>query len=132
MDYKVKQVKKEDFYEEFNRWSDKHQFPTMHQDLLPEYCFVCYRDSDPIYAIWFWLTNSKMSVITFMMSNKSVSHKKRIGGKKALILGVIQYAKKKKQKMLFCPTSSKDVADVLLDIGFTEGDKNFGQYFYKL
>ncbi len=49
-----------------------------------------------------------------------------------LLTKVIEYAKKKKQKMIYFPTSNQEVANILLELGFIEGDKGFGQYFFKL
>lgn len=128
----VKQVKKEDIYQEYERMNNLHHFPLINIDLLPEYAFVCYKDELPIYLVWFWFTNSKMAVVTFILSNKGVNYKKRIGGIKFLMNSVIDYAKKKKQKCIFFPTSNKAVSDILIEIGFNEGDIGFGQYFYKI
>ncbi len=33
---------------------------------LPEFAFVVYREETPLYAIWYWFTNSKASLITFI------------------------------------------------------------------
>ena len=132
MSFIVKQVKKEDIYSDYERMSALHHFPAWNIDLLPEYAFVCYVDELPIYMVWFWFTNSKLSIVTFILSNKGMNYKKRIGGMQFLLTKVIEYAKKKKQKMMYFPTSNQEVANVLLELGFFEGDKGFGQFFYKL
>ena len=49
-----------------------------------------------------------------------------------LLTKVIEYAKKKKQKMMQFPTSNQEVANILLEFGFFEGDKGFGQFFIRL
>lgn len=132
MEFVVKQVKKEDFYQEYERLNSLHHFPTLNIDLLPEYAFVCFRDEIPIYCVWFWFTNSKLAVMSFVLSNKGVNYKKRLGGMKYLFIKVIEYAKKKKQKTIFFPNSNKEVSNILIELGFVEGDKGFGQYFYNI
>lgn len=132
MSFIVKQVKKEDIYSDYERMCVLHHFGAWNIDLLPEYAFVCYKDELPVYMVWFWFTNSKLSIVTFILSNKSVNYKKRIGGMQFLLTKVIEYAKKKKQKMIYFPTSNQEVANVLLEIGFFEGDKGFGQFFIRL
>lgn len=132
MEFIVKQVKKEDIYSDYERMNNLHKFPLVHKDLLPEFAFVCYKDELPIYMIWFWFTNSKLAIITYILSNKGVNYKKRIGGMQFLINKIIDYAKKKKQRMIYFPTSNQEVANVLLEIGFFEGDKGFGQFFKQI
>jgi hypothetical protein len=132
MKFQVKQVKKEEIYTDYARMCSLHHFTSWNIDLLPEYAFVCYADEIPIYLVWFWFTNSKMAIVTFILSNKGVNYKKRIGGMQFLITEVINYAKKKKQKMIYFPTSNQEVANKLIQLEFFEGDPRFGQYFYKL
>ena len=129
MPFIVKQVKKEDIYLEYERMNNLHHFPLINIELLPEYAFVCYRDEMPIYLIWFWFTNSKLVIISFILSNKGVNYKKRDGGIKFLLNSIINYAKKKKQKMIFFPNSNSEIAKILLEMDFVEGDKGFGQFF---
>ena len=130
--FSVKKHSKEEFYETYCRWSLLHNFPLANKEMFPESVFVCYSDDLPIYAIWFWFTNSKICITTFMLSNKGVNYKKRIGGKLALMKEVINYAKKKKQFLIYCPTTSKDVIETLLELGFNQGDGDSSQYFLKL
>lgn len=132
MSFVVKKIKKEDIYSDYKRMCDLHHFPAWNMHLLPEYAFVCYKDELPIYMVWFWFTNSKLAIVTFILSNKGVNYKKRIGGIEYLITKVVQYAAKKKQIMIYFPTSNKEIGNILLESGFFEGDKGFGQYFYKL
>ena len=132
MSFIVKQVKKEDIYSDYERMCALHHFGAWHIDLLPEYAFVCYKDELPVYMVWFWFTNSKLAIATFMLSNKGVNYKKRIGGMQFLLTKVIEYAKKKNQKMMYFPTSNQEIGNILLELGFIEGDKGFGQFFYKL
>jgi hypothetical protein len=132
MAFEVKKHSKEEFFDTYCRWSLLHKFPLANKEMFPETALVLYKDDLPIYAIWFWFTNSKICIATFMLSNKGVNYKKRIGGKKALMLEVINYAKKKKQLLIYCPTTSKEVIETLLEVGFNQGDSDSSQYFLKL
>lgn len=132
MAFEVKKHSKEEFYDTYCRWSLLHGFPIANIKMFPESAFVCYIDDLPIYAIWFWFTNSKICISTFLLSNKGVNYKKRIGGKKALIQEVINYAKRKKQFLIYFPTTSKEVIETLLELGFNPGDSDSSQYFLKL
>ena len=132
MAFEVRKHSKEEFYDDFCRWSNLHKFPLANKEMFPDTALVCYNNDLPIYAIWFWFTNSKICIPTFLLSNKGVNYKKRIGGKKALMLEVINYAKKKKQLLIYCPTTSKEVIETLLEVGFNQGDSDSSQYFLKL
>lgn len=128
----VKKHKKEEFYSIYCNWSESHGFPIMNKQVLPELCFVCYNDEIPIYAMWYWFTDSKISILGFMMSDKTANYKLKIGGKQALIKRIIEYAKSKKQLLLYCPTTSKSVIDVIKEFGFFQGDSDSSQYFLQL
>ena len=43
-----------------------------------------------------------------------------------------EIAKKKKQLLIYCPTTSKEVIETLLEVGFNQGDGDSSQYFLKL
>jgi len=132
MSFIVKKHNKEEFYEQYCNFSEQHGFPIMNIELLPQICFACYNEDIPIYAIWYWFTDSKISVLGFLMSNKKVNYKLKIGGKEALFSRIIEYAKKKKQLMLYCPTTSKSVIDIITQFGFFKGDTDSSQYFLQL
>jgi hypothetical protein len=132
MSFIVKKHNKEEFYPTYCKWSEVHGFPIMNSEVLPELVFVSYNDDIPVYAMWYWFTDSKISVLGFLMSNKNVNYKLRIGGKEVLFSRMIEYAKKKKQLMLYCPTTSKSVIDVIKEFGFFQGDTDSSQYFLQL
>lgn len=132
MSFIVKKHSKEEFYPTYCKWSEVHGFPIMNSEVLPQNCFVTYIDDIPIYAMWYWFTDAKVSVLGFMMSDKTVNYKLRIGGKQALIKRIIEYAKSKNQLLLYCPTTSESVIEVIKEFGFSQGDKDSSQYFLQL
>lgn len=128
MQYTVKKHSKDEFYETFLNWCDLHKFPKIPDITLPENVFVCYKEEVPIYAIWFYHTDSKMSHIAYPISNKKVSYNSRRGGLEFLINEVVKYARRKKIVCLFTTSGTEEVVGTLIKCGFVEADKNVTQF----
>ena len=127
--FEVKKVRKSDFIETFWNWSESHSFSRMDAELLPKSALVCYSGEVPVYCLWWWSTDSKTAIVTYVMSNKEASIEQKRGGLDALLEEMIFFAKDEGVKMIFFPTSSDVVGNKLLELGFSEGDSGFGQFF---
>lgn len=132
MAFEVRKHSKEEFYDQFNKFLDMHHFPRIHKDVLPENCFVCYKDNLPIYSFWVYYTDSKLMWIAFPASNKNVNYKQRIGGMEFLLEHIKNYAKKKGIMTLFTTSSTTSVVDSLTNTGFEVGDKNVNHFLFKI
>lgn len=134
MEFNVVKHSKEEFYNVFNHWIENHDMPldSIPMEMLPNNIFVCYNGELPIYALPFWFTDSKIGIASVMISNVKINIKKRIGGKEFLINHIVQYAKNKKLKSIFSPTTNKKFIESLLNVGFLQGDEDSSQYFLKL
>jgi hypothetical protein len=132
MAFEVKKHSKEEFYEVFSKWLDLHNFPRINKEVLPENCFVVYKDDLPIYSFWVYFTDSKLMWIAFPASNKNVNYKKRIGGMEVLIEHIKQYAKRKGIITLFTTSSTQSIIENLTNCGFEIGDTNVNHLTIKL
>jgi hypothetical protein len=134
MEFTVKKHSKEDFFPVYNKWLESHSIPlnSISIEILPNNLFVCYAGDIPIYALPFWHTDSKIAIISVIVSNGKLSYKKKLGGKEFLLDYVKRYAKKKKYLSLFAPTKNDRFIESLLKVGFTQGDDDSSQYFIKL
>jgi hypothetical protein len=130
--FSVKKHSKEEFYEQFCKFLDLHQFPRINKDVLPENCFVCYRDDLPIYSFWVYYTDSKLMWIAFPASNKNVNYKKRIGGMEFLLEHIKEYAKRKGIITLFTTSGTESIIETLTKSGFEIGDTNVNHLTIKL
>jgi N-acetylglutamate synthase-like GNAT family acetyltransferase len=132
MAFEVKKHSKEEFYEVFSKWLDLHNFNRINKEVLPENCFVVYKDDLPIYSFWVYFTDSKLMWIAFPASNKNVNYKKRIGGMEVLLEHIKQYAKRKGIITLFTTSSTESIIGSLTNCGFEIGDTNVNHLTIKL
>ena len=132
MQFTVKKHSKADFYSIYAKWLEQHNFPVLSDKILGENIFVCYRDDEPIYAVPFWFTDSKICIIAFVASNKSISYNQKKGGMDYLISEVIKYAKRKKMLTIYTTTTTESVIISLKNNGFTNGDLDSSQFFKKI
>lgn len=129
MDFQVRKHSKEEFYPVYSKWIEEHRFPFLNYDILPNNFFVCYQDELPIYAMPLWWTDSKICIIAFAVSNRSVNYKKKVGGLDYLIEQICGYAKRKKLLSIYTTTTTTQVIDSLTKNGFTHGDLDSSQFF---
>lgn len=133
MTFEVKQLHRAVFYPTFCEWLMDHDFPIVSADILPENVFVCHVDGLPIYAIWFYFTDSKsLAWLGWPVSNKNINHKLRDGGMDYLLEYVSNYAKKKKIKLLFTTSNTHGVVEPLLKNGFVEGDRDVSHFLKQI
>ena len=132
MAFEVKKHSKEEFYEIFSKWLDLHHFPRINKEVLPENCFVCYKNDLPIYSFWVYYTDSKLMWIAFPASNKNVNYKKRLGGMEFLLEHIKEYAKRKGIITLFTTSSTESIIESLTKSGFEIGDTNVNHMVYKI
>lgn len=132
MAFEVRKHSKEEFYDQFNKFLDMHHFPRIHKDVLPENCFVCYKDNLPIYSFWVYYTDSKLMWIAFPASNKNVNYKQRIGGMEFLLEHIKNYAKKKGIMTLFTTSGTESIIESLTKSGFEVGDQSVSHYTFKV
>ena len=134
MSFIVKKHSREEFYQVYNSWIENHGMPlnSVSIEVLPSNIFVCYNEEIPIYAIPFWFTDSRIAIASMVVSNKKINYKKRIGGLEFLVLHIIKYAKTKKLLSIFSPTKNDKFIEVLLKVGFVQGDEDSSQYFKKI
>ena len=129
MTFEVKQLNRKEFYPTFCKWLFEHNFPAISDAILPENVFVCHSDGLPIYAIWFYFTDSKsLAWLGWPVSNKNINFKKRDGGMEFLLEYVSNYAKKKKISLLFTTSNTEGVISPLLKNGFLIGDTKVNHY----
>lgn len=132
MQYTVKRHSKSDFYYTYVGFLNQHLYPVTSAEALPENCFVVYNENLPIYVMWFYFTDSKVGICTFMTSNRLVDYNKKYGAKKVLLEEIIKYAKKKKLLSLYSPTMNSSVIQSLLAVGFEQAESGSGEYFKRL
>lgn len=132
MNYTVKKHSKEEFYEIYAKWLSEHNFPVLNEKILPENFFVCYQENLPIYAMPLWFTDSKICIIAFVVSNKNINYKKKIGGLDYLIQEMCKYAKRKNLLTVYTTTTTQKVIDSLIKNGFFNGDLDSSQFFKTL
>jgi len=129
MEYTVKKHSKQEFYETYEKWLFSHNFPILNENILGENMFVCYNGEIPIYAVPFWFTDSKIGILAFVVSNKNVNYKKKIGGLDYLISEVIKYAKRKNLEVLYSTTTTESIITSLKNNNFVNGDLDSSQFF---
>lgn len=132
MSFQVKKHSKEEFYPIYSKWLEEHNFTVLNKAILPENFFVCYQEEVPIYAMPLWWTDSKICIIAFVVSNKNVNYKKKIGGLDYLIEQMCGYAKRKKLLSVYTTTTTQSVINSLIKNGFGQGDIGANQFFKTL
>lgn len=132
MQYTVKKHSKEEFYDIFCKFLDNHHFPRIHKDVLPENCFVAYKEEIPVCSCWIYFTDSKLMWLAFPASNKNVNYKKRIGSMEILLNHIKEYAKRKGIITLFTTSGTDSIINSLTNVGFEIGDELISHYTYKI
>lgn len=130
MNYTVKKHSKLDFYPTYSKWVEGHNFPLVSDLILPENVFVVYNGEVPIYCIWVYFTDSRLSWVAFPASNKNVNYKQKIGGMEFLLKEVTKYCKRKKILMMITTSNTESINEALLKADFVVGDKGVN-HFYK-
>jgi hypothetical protein len=132
MEFIVKKHNTEEVYALMCSFWNMHKFPIISLDILPKNTFIAYYEDIPIYSISFYFTDSKyLAWLSWPISNKNFSYKKRTGGLSFLINHVEKYSKKKGIKMLITTTSNDSIIDVLTKCNYTVGDSGV-QHMIKL
>ena len=132
MKFTVRKHSKEEFYNTYKHFLEQHQFPVINSEILGQNIFVCYAEETPIYAMPLWFTDSKICVIAFVVSNKNINYKKKIGGLDFLIEQMCKYAKRKNLLSVYSTTTTQKVIDSLIKNGFVHGDLDSSQFFKML
>ncbi len=129
------EVRKEltkDFYDTAKEWWSKHSFPLIHISFLPVNVFVVSNNNQDLYCMFFYETDSALAYLAYPISNLEVSKEKRKGGFEFLLKEIEKYALKEGYYLTYTTSPIKSVQDILLNIGYIEGDLLVNQYFKQL
>ena len=123
---------KQEFYPTYVKWCEKHDFPPMVYECLPQNVFVCYRINEPVYCVWFWNTDSGICWIGYFVSNKDIEYSQRANGITLLLEEVKKYAKSENYVSIFITSGTESVIKELQKNGFLEADININQYYFNV
>ena len=121
MELKVRALQESD-WDTLQEWWTKWNWPEMNKDLLPLNgtggLIVCKGDI-PIAAGFLYLTNSKVTILDWIISNPKY---KELDRKEALVLLVDSFeeiAKVNGYNIIFSFTRNKNLIDIHKDLGYT-------------
>lgn len=121
MELKVRALQESD-WDTLQEWWTKWNWPEMNRDLLPLNglggLIVCKGDI-PIAAGFLYLTNSKVTILDWIISNPKY---KELDRKEALVLLVDSFeeiAKVNGYNIIFSFTRNKNLIDIHKDLGYT-------------
>lgn len=129
---KVRIEKTENFYATARKWWTLHKFPFIHISFLPVNVFVVSKDDQDLYCCFFYHTDSALCWVAYPISNLDIPKEKRAGALEFLFNEMELYARKEGYYLMFTTSPLKAVSDVLLKIGYIEGDIAVNQYFKQL
>lgn len=132
MEFRVKKHSREEFLPTYIKWLDNHKFANNCASITPETFLVAYNGELPIYAVPFWNTDSGICIIAFIVSNKSINYKKRIGGLDFLMEKTIEHAKINKYSCIYTSTTTDSIITSLKNNGFVNGDLDSSQFFFNI
>lgn len=125
---KVKYTKTEDFYPVMKTWWKEREFTEVSPSILPEGTFVCHDDSDNLYSICFYHTDSHLAWVGWPISNPFISKERKEGAFKFLFDEVERYAREAGYHCLFTTTPLPVVKSVLEECGYKLGDEKVDHY----
>ena len=130
--FTTKLIKTKKFYATYKKWSEEKGFPVLERENLGKKVFVCYRTRTPVYCCFLWETDSKMALVGFPISNRSIPFNLREGGLEAMFGTMSEILEKKGYTKIWTTSGTKPVMEALAREGFINADKNVNVYIKML
>lgn len=128
---KVLKHETKQFYNIMCDWWEQHEFPQVPLSMLPTDVFVCYNDdSEPIYSVNVYLTNSSLCWLGWQISNKN--NKNKQNGLTYLIEKVTSFLEVEGYLHIFTTSNTKPVIKSLEECDYLLGDENVNHYIKNL
>lgn len=128
----IGQYNKTEVYEGLCEWWEKHKFPVLDIDFLPETFFTVEVGEEVLYGMFVYRTDSKLAWIAFPISNPDLTKEEKKGGLEFLINGITEILKESGFKYIFTTSPLPVVQEALLNTGFNLGDEKANHYLKKI
>jgi hypothetical protein len=113
-------------------WWISHDWPPIPEDHLPSTGFIYYNDLKPIMAGFLYLTDSKFSILEFIISNPNSTKDERKEAMEPLINAVVDEAKYRGKSTIFTSVTHPGLLRKLEKTAFVKTDTNMTNLMRKI
>ncbi len=110
-------------YEEISTWWKAHGWSPVSPDLLPKRGFVAEYDGVKVCAIWLYLTDSKLALCEYLISNPQSDKTIRRDAIRRVTNKALRVAKDQGFRICWTFFNHPGLVKTYGDLGFTETDK---------
>lgn len=125
---KIIKFKTKDFYTTLCVWWERHGFPIIPFNMLPETTLVVENKGNLVYSVCIYKTDSDLCWSAFPTSNKQVPFEDRKEGLTFLLKSADDYIKEQGYNISFTTTANKNIKDSLTKNGHTLGDEGVDHF----
>ena len=130
--FTTKLIKTKKFYATYKKWSEEKGFPVNIRENLGKRVFVCYRQRTPIYCCFLFETDSKMALVGYPISNRSIPFNLREGGLEFMFGRMSEILEKKGYTKIWTTSGTKPIMETLDKEGYINADPNVNVYIKML
>jgi|TARA_R110000803_G_scaffold105384_2_gene173587 hypothetical protein len=133
MTLNIKPLGSDDYDDILVQWWKDWRWTPPKKDFLPEMGYMVYYNDEPICAAYLYITNSKVVLLEFIISN--FKFKDKLIRKEALLMliqTVTSLAEGLGKKYVYSLLKSKSLIEIYSDLGFVKGDTNSQEMLKKL
>ena len=134
MEFNIRKLEPSDYEDILVGWWKAWGFKPPAQDFLPEHGVggLLILDSEtPVCAGFIYLTNSKISWVNWIVSNKNYKNKKRSKAIITLLKGLINIAINSNSHYVFANNNNNSLISKFVNLGFTKGSSST-ELIYKI
>ena len=127
MEFNIRQLEPTDYDTLLVKWWDAWGFKPPPRDFLPDSGtggLLISNNETPVCAGFIYMTNSKISWINWIISNKEYKNKNRNSAIKTLLKQLIDTAINSDAYYVFASNNNKFLINKFTDLGFVKGSKS--------
>jgi hypothetical protein len=104
-------------------WWEDHGWEVVRRDALSDMGIMVWNESTPIYAGWVYYTGSNITLLEWIVSNKSATPEEKSGGMEVLVDEASNISKSLGAKFMMTFSNNNKLINKLTSIGYQETDK---------